>query len=645
MLQAIRDNAQTWIAWVIVSFLIVVFAFWGIQGFDLFGNEVNVAEVDGVEISDDDFQRQYQKHREQQRQQYAQIFGGDTNNPLFEKLMNENLMRKRVLQGMIQSRVITVAAFDAGFKISDDQLNEIIRSSPFFQRDGRFDKDEYVQRLRFGGMTNKGYKARLELDEINRQWQEGISNSVFVTPQQVDAWLKLQNHQRQLSYLILRASDYRHAAKIDDAMINAYYEENPREFMTDEQVSIEYVEFSSVKLAEQLSVSDAELRNWYDENSSDYAVPDDQTQRKTLLDLRKRLLAGEDFAKLAKEFSQDTGSATGGGDLGMFGRNIMEKPFEDAVYALKKGEVSEPVKTSFGLHLIKLTGIQGEQRQASHILLEVDSKKLRTLTYEEVHDQLEKDFLAREAERRFAEQFELLNNLSYEQPDTLAGVAEELKLEIKTTELFGRLGGKGISANPKIATAAFNEEVLAGNNSEPIEVSSDNFIVLRIKQHVPAAIRPLAEVNDIIIDQLLDDVSKRTAFEKGEDTLAKIKAGTPHDEVAKALKLTWISAENVKRDNNKLAKEIINRLFAMPGPVDGKPVYAGITMAGSDYAVLVLESVTDIDPDKLDTVVRLSARRQLEKSAGDNVWTAMQADLQQSADIKILSKELRAAAQ
>lgn len=643
MLQSIRDRAQSWVAWIIVLFIVLVFALWGIQDYIGGAQNVDVAEVEGVKISDQDFQRQFQIYRDQQRQQLARILGNDINNPLYKQLLNDASMKQRVIEGMIQSRLMTLAALEAGLRVSDEQLNDIIRTVPSFQRDGQFDADVYSQQLRYQGMSSKGFKSRLEQDTISRQFIEAISSSVFVTPQEVDAWLVLQNQQRTLSTLTLRAEDFRQEAKIDDERIRVFYDNNISQFMTEEQVSIEYVEFSANSLTAQIEVNEEALREWYEGHVEDYAVADERAQRDVLLAIRKRVLAGEDFAALAKEFSEDKASAENGGDIGLLARNVMEQPFEEALFALNKGDISEPVRTSFGLHLIKLTDIKGEERQASHILLSVDDKKLRTRSFEEVRERVAADYRARESERRFTEQHELLNNLSYEQPTTLEPVAAELKLEIKSTGLFTRQGGEDLAANPAVVNAAFAEDVLAGNNSEALEVGQDKLIVLRIKEHIPAAARPLEEVNDSIIERLLAEVTQALARKQGEAMLARLKDGAKASEVAEELKLSWSEPESIMRDASKVRGGIVTTLFAMPRPAADTSNYAGVALPNGDYSLIAFSAVTEFDPAKADESKRLAAQRQLEAAAAESILSALRTDLRLGADVTIFHKNLNGA--
>jgi peptidyl-prolyl cis-trans isomerase D len=257
-----------------------------------------------------------------------------------------------------------------------------------------------------------------------------------------------------------------------------------------------------------------------------------------------------------------------------------------------------------------------------------------------VREQLEADYRARESERLFAEQYELLNNLSYEQPTTLEPVVSELKLELKSTEMFTRQGGKGIAANPAVVNAAFAEDVLAGNNSEPLELAQDKVIVLRVKEHKPAEAKPLEEVNDSIIQLLLGEVTQRIAREKGEAMLAKLKTGAAQEEVASEFKASWSAPESISRDAGQVRRGVVTALFAMPRPEADKPNYSGVALSNGDYSVIAFSAVTEFDPTSVGDDKRQTARRQLEASAAESLVSAMRADLRLEADVKIYHKNL-----
>ena len=635
MMQAIRDRAQSWIAWVIVIFLIIVFALWGVQGYVGSTNSTDVAEVNGVSISEREFENQYRSYRDQQRQQLLQALGNDVNHPLFKQLFNEEVMRQRVLEGMVQSRLLTFAAIKAGFNIGDEQINNIIVQVPVFQKDGTFDKETYKQRLRLQGMNNSVFKSRLKQDEITAQFTTGLSNTTFVTDAQVNAWLALQNQQRSVSVMTLKAKDYQHEANINDDMIKSYYDQNLARFMTEEEVSVDYVVLSAKNLSAQATADEQALREFYEDRKADYAVVDTSKQAATLNKLRDRIAAGETFSDLAKEFSQDTGSANNGGKIGLIGRVDMEQTFTDAAFALQQGEVSGPVQTSFGLHIIKLDRIEGEQRDVSHILLNVDTKKLRTRSFDEVRKEIEDEFITNASERRFSEQFQLLSNISYEQPDTLEPVTNELGLPIKTSESFTRRGGTGIFANPAIVSAAFSADVLAGNNSEPIELPDEQVIVLRVKKYQVAEAKPLPEVNDAIIKNLLTDSGRIKVKEKAAALLQKLTDYGSLNDLAVLENAQFEKTRTVTRADKKIPREIVEALFKLQRPIDDKPVYQSIDRISGDVSIIALESVKDAELRQFSEKEQQAARAKLTELFANRDATALRADLRQSGDVVI----------
>ena len=635
MMQAIRDRAQSWIAWVIVSFLIVVFALWGVQGYvgNTGGNDV--AEVNGITITEREFEDQYTNYRNQQRQQLLQALGNDVNNPLFKQLFNEKVMRQRVLDGMVQSRLMSLAAIEAGFNMNDAQLNDIIRQVPVFQRDGQFDKDVYKQALRFQGMNNKTFKSRLKQDEITAQLVAGLSNSAFVTPSQVNNWIRLQNQQRSFSSLTLKAKDYQHKAAINDEMIKAYYDQNLGRFMTEEQVSVDYVELSAANLSDSAVADEQTLREFYEDRVTDYAVIDTATQTAALNALRDRLAAGEDFAALAKEASQDSGSANNAGKIGLISRVDMEQAFTDAAFELKEGEISKPVQTSFGMHIIKVNSIQGEQRDVSHILLNIDETKFRTRSFDEVRTEIEKEFRTNASERRFGEQFQLLSNVSYEQPNTLEPVTEELGLPVKTSASFTRSGGTDLFANPAIISAAFSSDVLAGNNSEPIELADDRVIVLRVKEYQTAVPKPLEEVNDAIIKNLLSDAGQQQVREKSAALLLRLADGDSLSDLAVLENAAFSEVQTVTRTGKGPSREVIETLFAMQRPQDTKLVHDSVELLNGDITIIALSNVEDGDAAKATDEERLAARKNLTEQFASRDVTALRSDLRLAADVVI----------
>lgn len=639
MMQAIRDRAQSWLAWVIVGFISIPFALWGIQSYLGGSGKLNVADVEGIEISSDDFRRNVENYRQQQRARLTQMFG-DADNPLIQQLLDDKLIKKQVLDAMIENNLQSLAALKAGFRVSDEQLNEIIRGIGAFQQNGSFDADLYEQQLRNQGMSSKGFKSRLSQDEVAGQLLNGVYATAFATPREIDETLRVQFQQRQASYLVLMAEDHRHEMKIDDAQIKAYYDENIAQFMTPEQVSIAYLELDSASLAANINTDDEALQAYYNDHSDDYLVIDDRQQRKLLSDIRARLAKGEDFASLAKQYSQDSGTAANGGDLDFVGRNVMEKSFEDALFALQPGEVSEIIETSFGLHLVKVDEVRGEERHARHILLTLDKDKLRKRGFDEVRSQVLKDFIQVRADQMFSDRYEQFNNLTYEHPDTLQVAAEALGLEIKTTGLFTRGTGEGVAAIPAVNQVAFSETVLSeGRNSEPLEIGPDHLLVLRVGKHLPAVARPLEEVNDRIINTLLKRKSAEYVATLGDELIGKLRQGGDAAALAGEYKASWEDDRHYGRDTAGVQPAILSTLFGMPRPADGAS-YDKVALPNGDTAVLALKSIKDADPQARTSDERLAVQRQRTARDGNSAISLLRQDLRNDADITIYEQNL-----
>ncbi len=641
MLQAIRDRAQTWLAWVIVGFISIPFALWGIQEYLGTGGPQLAAEVEGLEIDVDDYRQTVERYRQSQRQRLAQIFGDDLNNPLVKNLLDDKVIKKQALDGMIESRLISLAATRAGFNIDEEQINALIRGVPAFQQNGQFDNETYQRQLRSQGMSSKGFKARVSQEQIANQMMNGLAITSFATPYEVDEQLRMKFQQREAGYLTLKASVFEHQVKIDDDKIKSYYETNIDRFKTQEKVSLEYLELSAATLAATIKVDEASLREYYEQHTDRYLVTDDREQRALLADIKARLEKGEDFAALAKQYSNDPGSADAGGELGMIGRGIMDKPFEDAMFALEAGEVSDVVETSFGLHLIKVDEINGEERAVRHILVELDKQKLRSRSFEEVHGKVEKDYLTEKTDKAFNDKYDMLNNLSYEHPDTLSIAAEETGLPLQTSEQFTRAGGKGIAAIPAIVNAAFSENVLIqGQNSELLDLGEERVVVLRIRKHIPAAPRPLDEVNDLIIKSLLKETGAELAKQVGEKVLAELKEGGNPQALAVENKSEWKAASFYSRDSKGIHSVVLKTIFAMPRPEEDRPAFTGVALPSGDYVVAGLYSVKEADATSSQTAERLAASKSVAARDSSSAVKMLTRDLRDKASITIFDKNL-----
>lgn len=615
MLQNIRDNSQGWIAKTIVALIVILMAFTGFEAIlQSTSNSRNAAEVNGEEISLDSLNASV----EMQRRQLIQQFGRDFD----ASLLDDNLLRKAALDNLIDRTLLLQGARQAGMDVSDASLDQLILQSPAFQIDGKFNAGRFDQVLQQQGLNRLQFRERLRQDVLVSQLQAALAASSFVTDAELQAFVSLDKQTRDFASQTIEAD--LSAVELTDEELKAYYDSHAERFRSQEQVVIEYVELNKERFFADATADDAELQELYQKEIANLAeqrrsahilleVNDELSEeqaRARLEAVLERLKQGEDFAKLAEEISQDLGSASMGGDLGFAGPGVFDPEFEQALYALKKDEVSAPVRTAFGWHLIKLLDVQSP---------EVPS-------FASLKDKLERDVKARQVEQRFVEVVKELEEASFEASD-LSQPAQELGLQVQTSAAFGREGGEGIAANRQIVQAAFSAEVLEdGANSGAIELDPETAVVLRVKEHRKPALLPLADVTDSIRDLLARQKAGEAAKAKGEALLAALRGG---EQVA-----GWTPVQVANRSQEGLEPAVLQALFRMAKPAqEGKPVYAGVSLGNGDYVLLRLDAVGQSQAE-LSEEEKANYRRFMASRAGQQDFSAYRRQLQEEADIE-----------
>jgi len=637
MLHFIRERAQGWIAYVIVGLLIIPFALWGINEYFGNGGKLVAANVNGNEIS----QREFQQAFYEQRSRMQQMLGAQYDAQLFDPQV-----KQRVISELVDRELLLQNAKSTGYRVSDQTVVATIQSIDAFRENGVFSSALYQQQVQTQGQSPSSFERRVKRLITSGQLPDGLASSVLITNAELDAVIKLEEQKRDFEYLVLKAENFKDASVASEETINAYYEKHADRFMTTEQVRVEYVELSAAALQSDKEPSEAELREFYDSNSGQFKVAEERQASHILIQIEEgadeaavtaarnkadslyaQIKAGESFELLAKKNSDDPGSAELGGDLGYFGRGMMEADFESAVFSLNEGDVSEPVLTSFGFHIIKLTGIRAEESKP----------------FADVRDEILAQFKNDEAERTYFELAEKLTNMAYETPDSLSEVAESLNLELKQSPFFARRGGTGIFANPRVTTLAFSDDVLKqGFNSEPIELGENHVMVLRLSEHQAASRRPLTEVKAQVTQTLVQEQAKESAKVAGEKAVQQFSAGEAVDTVLKELSATWESAGNItrKQTETKINQAIIKQAFRLQHPTAETQRYGGIALASGDYAVIRLDKVTDGDPATFDKAARETLKRRLAGEQGANAQARLVAALKSTADIVVQSDDL-----
>jgi peptidyl-prolyl cis-trans isomerase D len=616
MLQNIRDNSQGWIAKTIVGLIVMLMAFTGFEAIlQSTSNSRNAAEVNGEDISLDSLNAAV----EMQRRQLIQQFGKDFD----ASLLDDNLLRKAALDNLVDRTLLLQGAKQAGMDFSDTSLDQLILQTPAFQVDGKFDAARFDQLLQQQGMNRMEFRERLRQDVLVSQLQATLAASNFVTDAELQAFVRLDKQTRDFASQTIVADAK--TVELKDEEIKAYYDEHSDQFMSPEQVVVEYVELKKERFFAEAEASDAELQELYQKEIANLAeqrrgahillevndqLTDEQAKAK-LEEVAERLKKGEDFAKLAKEVSQDPGSAGDGGDLGFAGPGVYDPEFEKALYALKKDEVSAPVRSAFGWHLVKLLDVQAP---------EVPS-------FASLKDKLERDVKAQQVEQRFVEVSKELEEASFEASD-LAQPAQELGLQVQTSGAFGREGGEGIAANRQVVQAAFSPEVLEdGANSSAIELDPDTALVLRVKEHKKPAQLPLEQVAAGIRDILARKKAGEAAKADGEALIANLRKG----ESAGA---DWKVVQAATRSQDGVEPVVLQALFRMAKPgEDGKPTYTGVSLSNGDYVVLRLDGVGQAKAE-LSEEEKVSYRRFLASRTGQQDFAAYRQQLQAEADIE-----------
>lgn len=614
MLSAIRDKTQGIITAIILGLLAIPFALWGVNSYFETGSDLTVARVGGEEIKTS----VYRRTLDQQRRLFESQAGRQVDPVLFETPM----FKQQVLNSLVDELLIAQDTQARGYRVSDAELARIIREEPQFQRDGQFDPALYNLLLRNASLSAQGFEQRLRQDHIRQQVERGFQLGAIVLPSDVDAVVRLMEQKREIRYVTIRPDRFLPEIKLDAAKVEEYYNNHLDEFRTPERIRVDYLRLAVADLAEHIEISEDELRKLYAEQVAQQkvaeerrashillAVPSDATPeqveavKKQANELRAKLAAGANFAELAKKHSEDPGSAAKGGDLGFAGRGAYVPEFESALYALKKNELSEPVRTQFGFHLIKLT----------------DVKTPPVPSFEQRRAELQQQLRTRRAEEQFYDLSERFRNLVYEQSDSLKPAAEALGLNVQQSDWFTRQGGTGIAAQSKVVQAAFDPEVLSeGRNSQTIELSPTEFVAVRLAAREEPKQRPFEAVRAEIEGRLKRQQAQEQASQAAEAIVGKLRAGD--EDFAVVAKQHGIAAVESKSVTRRAAQgadpRLIEAVFGEPRPSDNKPIYGTVQLGSEGMAVYALKQVVDGDPSQADPALKNQVRQILVQHRG-----------------------------
>lgn len=640
MLQAIRNMFKSWIVIAIFGVLVVVaFLFFGIEGYFSQSNATWVAKVDGHEISQQDFNTAFNNYRQQQM--------NSPNNTMGPADFEKPEVKQAVLKQVINRQLLLNENDKLGIKVPEAEIRDQIASYPVFQVNGKFDSSSYLAWLAQQGKTAQQFQDEIQSDLATRQVPQAIIATAFSTNAEAEAFLRLQLQQRDFSFVDLPPpAPNAEQNNVSDAEIAAYYKSHQSTFLTPEQVSVNYIDLDAATMQVTPDQSDKALKARYEKEKSKFVSPPQWEVSHILIKLPPKATTAEkqaalakaqhvdglakapsaDFAKLAEQYSQDLGSKRQGGDLGWLQKGDAGPEFQAALDKMKKGEISGPVLTSDGYHIIDLRDVrEGHSEtfaQVRNRLAEEAKKDARQDTYQDVGNKL--------------------TDMIYNDPTSLKPAAQKLGLTIQTTPLFSRDGSKtGLAADPKVVKAAFSDIVLVqGNTSDPIDLGKDHIAVIHLDKHVPAAAKPLAEVSDKIKQEIVQQRVDASAKKLADEAFAKLQSGTALDALAQTAGQKVQQKTEVLRNAQDMGPDLLHAVFKLAHPAKNGDTKALVPMGKGHYALVVLSAVKPGDSSKVPAEAQGFLREQMARAYGNADIEAFLDVLRKQSKIEVAKQRL-----
>ncbi len=637
MLLALRERISGYIAWFIVILISVPFVLWGIQEYLGLGQDSYALEVNDSKVSLAEFDQILSGNR----QMLLRSFGGRVP----EYFDAEAFLRKQTLDQLINRELLKSVIAKYNYRVSAGELAGVIMKDSRFLSDGEFNPDIYAAELESRGLSKQFYEQSLADQVLMTQIQQGVQTTAFVSEQELRDLAKLRYQVRDFDHISLPIAAYKDTISVSENEIQAYYDDNKDELKTEQQISVRYLELSLAELARQIPVSEEVLLEEYEQaiKSGRYQteeirdashilirVPDDADdaallkKRIEIEGLLARIRQGEDFNELAKSESDDPGSASQGGALGEVRRGVMVKPFEETLFALEKaGDLSEPVKTRFGFHIIKLNSVKPSELKP----------------FAEVKDALQREYQSKEAETAFYDKVDVLATMSFEHPDDIKVIAEATGLEVKESGLFTRVSGSGVANYPEVREVAFSDNVLLEErNSDLIEVADNHVVVLRLEENKPSRTQTLEEASAAIQAKLKQQKAGEVIGKAADSVQEELAAGGQAQDLSKLAKQhkgEYKAAAAVTRDSQEVQQAVVQAVFRIPADrIKDKPIEE-VVLSNGDIVVVRLNNVKDGDIDSLSEDERSEYAKRIAESRGRAGYSMMVASLKEQADIKI----------
>ena len=632
MLITIREKASGVIGWTVAGVIILVFAVWGIGSYFEGVSEIIVATADKIEIN----QQTYQQAMSDRRRRLVQMMGRNVDAELF----SSTAFKRQVVEELIDTTLQNETLHASGFRISDAQLAALIQNTAVFHTDGQFDRDRYELLVQNAGMTIQGYESYQRQQGVVDQLVRGLGQSAIVSGNSIDKAWKLLDQRRIASYTTLEFDNFLDDIQVSEAAIEKEYQANLDGYFEPASIQVDYLKLSVEDLGAKLDVDEADILRMYEDNPDRYRQPGSRSVSHILLsvspdavdaqidqvrrsasEIVARARGGESFASLAEVNSDDKGSAKRGGELGVIRPGTMVKPFEDAVFEMVEGEISEPVRTQYGFHVIRLDRITESTVQS----------------LDQVRSEIKAEVRRLRAEEQFNELAEILGSTVFEQPDSLEPAADHLGVKVMRSEWFTQDAGTGIAEFQGVRDVAFGNEVLIdGLNSELIEIDQDNLVAVRKVDYRARRQLDLDEARPEL-EKRLRAVEASDRMEKaGEDLVARLKSGADWDELLIAHKLARVRLPEATETLLEPLEQVVARVvYAALVPLSGQIVYGGERISPARYAIYRLERVEFGDPANASKEDRLGVEKVLLSRWGGEMVIGWRQGLRQVAKVQI----------
>lgn len=608
---------------IVLALIILPFAFWGVDSYRKSGGASPLATVDGEKIG----QQEFDNALNQQQQRFREMAGANFDPSFFDKPE----VKSSVLDRLVTQHLMAIEARKAGLSIADEQIGQIILSIGAFQKDGKFDRGLYESVLKEKGKTPADFDAEIRRALLIQQLTDAYSQNGYAAKAVAENLIRLNEQQRVVAVANLDAASFLKQVKLPDNAVSDYYDKNSQEFQMPERAKVEYVVLSADSLLSQVTVSDEEARQYYEEHKAEFGTQEQRQAAHILIGVPKQApdaekMAAKDkaeqvlqqvrqtpakFAALAKQYSQDPGSAANGGDLGMFGRGSMVKPFEDSVFSLKVGEISGLVQTDFGYHIIKLIAV----------------KPAKVPAFSELKGMIAQRLKSQKAGDKFAELAEKFSNTVYEQSDSLKPAAELAKVAVQQGTWLSKGQAPAGVWTEKALQSVFSEDALKNKrNTAAVEVAPNTLLAARVTEYKPASIRPLAEVSAGIQQKLLQVQASEQAALQGKKLLEQLQDGERPS-------VAWKAAQSVSRNQRgTIDPQLLQSIFR--ADTRKLPAYVGIAGANG-YMLARIDAVKNdasIDENKL-------ARygQQIRQITGEALLTAYMTEAKKRASVTMKS--------